>query len=141
MLEEGFDRLYWPRTMKGARIISAHPGYIYEFFETYAELNEYFTEICGADWRTQEWAKFWYDQHTESVNSDTRERNFNILKTYRKKTDADAVYECAKNILINAPRLSTRKLTYTLNRQGINISVRSAWKIIQQFKKELESGS
>lgn len=139
MLEEGLGRLYWPQLVKQAIHTSAHPGYRYEYFQTIAEMDEYFSKECGSDWREQGWAQYWFDQHVESAALDRREHQYNSTKIYRSRKDVDAVYEIATEILKQAPKLSCRKLAYALSRKGISTSVRTAYKIIKRFKNEQEN--
>lgn len=138
MLEEGFERLYWPPLVKRAVWTLEHPGYRYEKFETFAELNNYFDEECGVGWRKQEWAKFWIDQHHESARKDKRERTFMRGEsiTYKTKSSMEPVYEAAKLLLDQNPYLSCRKLTYILNRRGVSVKKTTAANLINRYKQE-----
>lgn len=141
MLEDGFALLYWPKLMKGIRRISSFPGFEPVFFKNYKELNEYFLEEYGPDWRTTPWAEYWFNQHMETVNSDKRENAFTGQSTYRRKGDSDAVYEIAKHVLDQSPYLSCRKLTYVLNSKGVTVKKSTAANIIKKYKQESEKSN
>lgn len=138
MLEEGFERLYWPRLVKEAVWTSAHPGYRYDMFNNFKELDAFFTEECGPDWRKQEWARFWFNQHIESQKKDKREYEMN--KTFQgPRRDMPEVEKACYDILQQSPYISSRKLVFALNRQGVVVSHTTASKIIKRFKEEQEN--
>lgn len=40
-----------------------HPGYKFNYFDSFQELDNYFKREFGENWREQEWAKFWLRDH------------------------------------------------------------------------------
>ncbi len=72
-LEENAIRGFWPPLVKSVEVCSEYPGYKYTYFETFAELDEYFTKECGENWSKQEWAKYWFNQHKASKRAASRE--------------------------------------------------------------------
>ena len=43
--------------VKSSRITTQHPGYMYEYFTSFDEVDAYCREQCGDDWQTQDWVK------------------------------------------------------------------------------------
>lgn len=139
ILEDGFDLLYWPPLIREAVSITTHPGYRYERFKTYTELDSYFTEEFGSEWRNSEWARYWFNQHAETVRKDKKESSLNANTSYRTRNDTEPIYEVARAILEKSPFLSSRKLTYILNRKGMTIGYVTVSKFIKRFKVESSS--
>lgn len=140
MLEQGLSKLYWPPLVKQAVMTIAHPGYRYELFTNFKELDEYFTKECGSDWRKSEWARFWFNQHQASKLADRKE--LNPEKSFQgPRRDMPEVEKACIEILEQSPYISSRKLVFILNAQkGVAISHTTASKIIKRFKEESGNG-
>ena len=52
-------RDFWLGLVKSADNIRESPGYRYNFFSSFEEVDRYFTQECGSDWQTQPWAVEW----------------------------------------------------------------------------------
>ncbi len=61
--------------VKEVRQTAEYPGYQYLFFRSYAEFDVYFKEVCGADWRNQEWARFWFNDNRREQNACERSQD------------------------------------------------------------------
>lgn len=139
MLEEGLSRLYWPPLVKEAVMTVQHPGYRYDMFTNFKELDAYFTAECGPDWRKQEWARYWFSQHIDSKRKDQRESNpMRSMKGPRK--DIIAVEKACYEVLEQSPYISSRKLVYILRSRNVIVSHMTASKIIKRFKEEQANG-
>lgn len=62
-----------PSLVKEVELTTAYPGYRFTYFKSFKELDEYFTQECGFDWKEQEWALFWLRDYWRSVKQDARE--------------------------------------------------------------------
>lgn len=61
-----------PALVKEVEITSTHPGYRYVYFTSFNELDQYFRELCGDDWKEQEWAKFWLRDHWRTLKQESK---------------------------------------------------------------------
>lgn len=57
--------------VRSARITNEHPGYVYEYFQSFEEVNAYFTSICGEDWISQEWVAAWLNKEKKDNAKDS----------------------------------------------------------------------
>lgn len=48
--------------VKSARLTKEYPGYEYEYFRSFEELDAYLRSICGEDWESQEWVNVWLNK-------------------------------------------------------------------------------
>jgi hypothetical protein len=138
-LEPEFYRLHWPPLVRSVRITKQYPGYSYEFFETFQELDKYFTEHCGPEWQSQAWAKFWINQHLQTKNDDRKEQIELTSTKPRKNTgprrDTQEIFELCKQYLESVDyKVSSRKLAAHLRNHDINITHMTAWRIIKELR-------
>lgn len=61
-----------PSLVKSVDIVTDHPGYRYNYFNSFAELDAYFTNECGSDWKHAEWAQFWLRDYWRSLKKENR---------------------------------------------------------------------
>lgn len=147
-LEKQFRRLYWPPLVKRAVDSTEFPGYKYEFFTGFRELNEYFTELCGADWMDQEWAVYWRNQHLETKNDDRRDTKYDKDKrvtpigTSGPRRDIKRITQLCADYLIDHQneKVSSHKLARHLHSEhGIEVHYATVWRILKRIKKVDES--
>lgn len=50
---------YYPPLVKESSWKSEYPGYSYTYFKNFKEIDIYFSENYGKDWKDSEWAKVW----------------------------------------------------------------------------------
>lgn len=50
--------------VKSFRNIPEHPGYLYEYFLSFEELDAYFCNETGDNWKDQEWVRVFLNQPT-----------------------------------------------------------------------------
>jgi hypothetical protein len=143
-LEEGFERLHWPPLVREIVITDQYPGYRYEFFKSFRELNEYFCKECGDDWRTQPWAIYWISQHEETKHDDRQEEQAKLRSQPMKRTgnrrDIKMIYQIGIQLLTENPRLSSYKLVAKLKEYDITISQKTAWRLIKDYKEQQNEG-
>lgn len=136
ILEPGFNVLHWPPLVRNVVQTTQFPGYRYEFFRSFKELDAYFTEQIGKDWRNESWAEFWINQHLETKNDDRQQFqekpvNSPIRTKRREMPDITAV---AVAYLNEHPKTSSYKLVTYLKTQNIHITQNPAWRIIKKWK-------
>jgi hypothetical protein len=100
-------RITIPQLVKRVDLTREYPGYRYVYFETYAELDAYFTAECGPDWRQQEWAKEWFREEwsEEKAEKEARRRkvqyeeNQSYEQVHRKDPESLTSRKVPKHIL------------------------------------------
>lgn len=74
-------------------ICPQHPGYKYKYFSTFKELDKYFKQEFGPNWRQEEWAKFWLKDHNRIETQDyDREEIHKRGKRFRQRTPGSRRY-------------------------------------------------
>lgn len=141
MIEPEAIQKFWPPLVKETLLVSEHPGYRHIFFETYEELNEYFTELCGPDWKEQEWCKFWLQQHKNTKKAYQKElevRRGNVsVETIRPRLDEKEVLDILRTLTqSDGVKLSIRGIRKELHSRGYDVSVGSVWYYVQRIKRE-----
>ncbi len=139
VLESEFRLLHWVPLVREVVQTTYYPGYRYEFFKSFKELDAYFTEVVGINWRRHAWAEFWVNQHLETKNDDRREWKHitapSVTKVYRQGArDIQSISKVAIPYLKENPKTSSYKLVRWLAQFGITISQKSAWRIIKRWK-------
>lgn len=139
ILEREFKLLHWVPLVREITQITTFPGYRYEFFRSFKELDAYFTKELGSGWRKEAWAEFWINQHLETKNDDRREwqnKDIPVDKKIRRTGARDMVdiTKLAMVYLTDNPKTSSYKLVAWLKTQGIHISQFPAWRIIKKWK-------
>lgn len=136
ILEEGFHRLHWPPLVRNCVITKEYPGYRYEFFQSFAELDEYFTRIVGPHWRREPWAEFWIGQHHESQHSDRKELRTGPAPKHRPTAQyMKSATALGLSYLREYPSTTVRKLMNILTAHDFPVSYYAAWRIIKRFKE------
>lgn len=137
-LEPGFSRLHWPPLVKSITNLPTFPGYRYEFFKTFKELDEYMTQECGPDWREQAWCKFWRGQHEQTKHDDRVENkatDHTPIKNTGPRRDSTLIYKLALEAYATDPKISSRQLVKWISTKGIVIGHDTAWRLISKLRK------
>lgn len=135
ILEDGFSRLHWPPLVRTVTQTTEYPGYRYEFFRSFGELDSYFSELLGTSWRSEEWARYWMNQHAESKREDRKLANPRQRKSTGPRRDAPLLYALSVEHLNNYANISSRKLVKHLkDSHDIQITPMTAWRIIGKWK-------
>lgn len=145
ILEDEFRKYRWPPLVKSVTYITTYPGYRHEFFRTFKDLDEYFSQECGADWQTQEWAKFWLGQHMQTRNDDRREYLIEhkglvpqVDKLRKPRSDHDKIVEYILELKkLNNKFPSARKLEASLKSSGIVVDHNTVWRILRKIKHQV----
>lgn len=148
-----------PSLVKNVDILSTHPGYRYNYFQSFEELDDYFKKECGEDWRSQEWAKFWISDYRsfersltikenrqklaqpETVNTARSDRANFILLAIKQFRDVEnkSLRDIAKFLLDEYDiKIHHVNLWRLLERNGITLSRRKGYK---KINKEQGNGS
>lgn len=140
-LESQFKRLYWPPLVKETVTSKEYPGYRYEFFSGFTELNKYFTNLCGPDWHNQEWAIYWRTQHQETKDDDRRDYKFDKeqrvtpLNNTGSRRDMKSIRAHCADIYAENPQISSYGLArQLLAKHDITLSQKMAWIILKKFR-------
>ena len=144
-LEPEFRRLHWPPLVREAVETKDYPGYRYEFFSGFNELNRYFTELCGEDWYKQEWAEFWRNQHLETKNDDRKDidfihdRRIKPLGNDGPKRNGKVIRQLIAEYYKEQPAVSSYKLArYLRDEHGITITQKAVWSILKKLRSQNE---
>jgi hypothetical protein len=140
-LETEFQRLHWPPLVRNVVQTKDYPGFRYEFFRSFRELDAYFTEELGKDWRSEPWAKFWINQHKETQNDDRREMNpIKPTKTTGPRRDSKHIYELCDQYMRTTVKPSSYKFTSHLLTLDIKINQATAWRMMKKWKAKNVQG-
>lgn len=138
VLESEFRLLHWPPLVREITQTIAFPGYRYEFFRSFKELDAYFSNELGIDWRKESWAEYWIGQHAETKDDDRREykdKDITYAKIYRiGARDMNRIAQFAVAHYISNPTVSSYKLVGWLKTHDIHISQKSAWRMIKKWR-------
>lgn len=134
ILEPEFSRLHWPPLVREIVQTVEYPGYRYEFFRSFTELDAYFTAEIGSHWRTELWARYWINQHKESQREDRKDADPRLRKPTGPRRDM-AIVRAESHIQLElTPTLSSYKLVTVLKTKDITITQKTAWDIIRKWK-------
>lgn len=138
MLEDGLSSKFWPPLVKEVTITRDYPGYKYEFFTNFDDLNNYFTELCGEDWRHQEWAKYWIGQHRSTKYQNSLEIRILTGDVDPAKLKPFVDYPVvAENIIKIQQRLgkkvSALKILKELNDIGFDLKKDTVYRIMKKY--------
>lgn len=136
MLEPEVMQKFWPPLVRDVVLCTTYPGYRYEFFQRFADLDAYFSDLCGADWAQQPWAEYWIGQHNASRAAFRRELaarrgEQNGFHAYGKIDDATFLALVARARQDNV-RLSQRQLSRYLRECGYGISPRTVLRLLHR---------
>lgn len=128
------DTLFVP-VVRDVDTMTIHPGYRYNFFKTFRELDNYFSRTIGSHWQNEEWARYWLNQHKQTQNEDRLEEKLGRGE-HVNGFDFESVREIIIYDYILNDRVfrSKRKLAADLRSKGHNIAHHSVWKIINHLK-------
>lgn len=136
-LEPGFQRLHWPPLVKEIEHTKDYPGYRYKYFTSFQELNSYFSDLCGHNWREQEWAKYWINQHLETKNDD-RKAFISPAPDSSKggpRRDIKMIRELVHTYYNINPKMSSYKIArHIAHEQGITVSHQTVWSILKKLR-------
>jgi len=138
ILEEGFERLHWPPLVREVIVTVEYPGYRYEFFRSFGELDSYFSRQYGAEWRKEPWAEYWMNQHKETQREDRKDADPRQRKSTGPRKDAVQLYEiaCAYIKTQTAPVSSRQLSRYFKIEHGITITPMTTWRMIKKYHNE-----
>lgn len=139
-LEEGFERLHWPPLVRNVVITKESPGYRYEFFRSFTELDAYFTNELGTEWKKQEWAQYWFNQHKQTQRDDRKDINPRLRKPTGPRRDSKLLYTLACAYMTENPRTSSYKLVDYFKTIDITIAQKTAWSFIRRWKAAQHEG-
>jgi hypothetical protein len=141
ILETEFSRLHWPPLVREVVQTIEYPGYRYEFFRSFRELDAYFTEELGKDWRSEPWALFWINQHKETQNDDRREfSTVKPTKTTGPRRDSKQLYDLCHTYMCTVEKPSSYKFTNYLRAMDIKINQATAWRMMKRWKTKNGKG-
>lgn len=134
MLEPDAMSKFWPPLVREVIDCVEHPGYRYEFFKTFAELDDYFTGLCGEDWIKQPWAEFWLGQHNLTRAAFRRELaarrgEKNGYGAY-SKLDNKTFLMLAEKARAAGVRFSKRSLCRYIRECGYEASFTTVWRLM-----------
>lgn len=136
-LEPQFRKLHWPPLVREVTQTKQYPGYRYEYFRTFRELNEYFIKLCGTAWREEPWAKYWFNQHMETKNDDRRDPNpIKPKGPTGNRRDTPLLIEIARQWYKETKKLSSGELTRHFATLDLKVSRDTSWRIIKKIKSE-----
>lgn len=145
-LEPEFRRLHWPPLVREAVENKDYPGYRYEFFSSFNELNKYFIELCGPDWMSEEWAIYWRNHHRETQRDDARDLKYEMgqrvtpIGRSGPRRDIKQVHTYCEKIIIGNLTISSYELVRQLKfRYDITLSQKMAWHILKKLRSQNES--
>lgn len=141
-LEEGFDKLHWPPVLIDGLHVPLHQCIKCVWIKNFKDLNIYFSAICGPDWKSQEWAKYWIGQHEQTKHDDRKEytREVGNRVTPHNSTgprrDSALIRQLIFRYLSACDTLpSTRAvMKYLLSTYGIVVWHTLCWRYIKQWK-------
>lgn len=103
-------RSYLPPLVKSVNFTREYPGFSYQYFKNFEEINSYFSELCGDDWMNQEWAKVWIGEHSKEKMR--QKRNLSPRKITTKKF--------SRRNKFNKPIYLVRAVIRELNNEGLD---------------------
>jgi len=141
ILEPEFSKLHWPPLVREVVQTVQYPGYRYEFFKSFRELDSYFAEHVSPDWKHEAWAEYWINQHLETKNNDRRELESKLQPALNKayRTGARDMQQISKltfAYLNENPKTSSYKISMWLKSHGIEVSQKSAWRMLRKWKSD-----
>lgn len=139
-LEPGFQRLHWPPLVKEIEHTKDYPGYRYKYFTSFRELDSYFSGLCGHNWREQEWAVYWINQHKETQNDDRRDPDpIRPKAPTGNRRDIKLIHKLCRDYLDShvGTKISTYKLArWLLSEHDINVNQATIWRFVKRYKAE-----
>lgn len=138
VLEDGLSDKFWPPLVKEISITKDYPGYKYEFFDNYEDLDKYFTDLCGDDWVHQPWAQYWIGQHKLTQRRNKLEIKIMMGEIDPSKTrtfvNYDQIAASIQQIKDKLGRkVSVLKIIKELNDSGLNVSKNTVYRVIKKY--------
>lgn len=141
-LEPEFHKLHWPPILVEGHHVPGHTCVDCKFIRSFNELNAYLSDLCGHDWRTQDWAVYWVKQHQQTKDDDRRDAQFENNARVKPlapsvRRSGTLIRKLADDYFENDPKISSYKLCRLLMRDhDLHVSHVTAWKIIKKLRNK-----
>jgi len=145
-LERGFDKLHWPPVLLSGLHEPGHQCFECVWIKTTSQLNEYFTDLCGQDWKKQTWALYWIGQHVQTQYDDRKEAKREMDKRVTPhgndgpRRDIHKIRELGKIYFEQNNSISSYRLAKVLkDEHDILVTQKTMWSILKKLRQRTEN--
>jgi len=123
---------FFPYIVKSTKFTKDYPGYSYEYFQSFEELDNYLRLNCGENWIDQNWAKFWLRDYWKENKRENRVPSRNSKK--QKEVNSKKPKHIIKMFILHyhkRRKYSYRRISKVLKeKHGINVSIATISRVI-----------
>lgn len=126
---------FFPRLVRSVDLVTTYPGYSYNYFNNFQEIDDYFKKTVGDDWLDTEWARFWLRNHWSENKKENRVPNTSSGKPNKRiGVPKDIIYALIRHFYYKR-KFSYRKVSNILSKHyDIEISPSSIYRSYNQWK-------
>lgn len=112
---KAFDKdRFWRSVVKEAQKISEHPGYRYVYFNSFSEVDQFFTDMIGADWEREPWVQFLYDSTAFDA--------INVFSAVGAGSSGSDIFGAYESVLAPPKRVAKSRARNTVKRREVRIA-------------------